>query len=217
MTPKITGDYVKIGYLRNKIIEWHHSFFPNFPWRTTKNKWLALVAEIMLQRTKANQVLPVYLSFAKKYRTPNHYLCDNNPRVFESLGLHWREKQLHKLARILKNSEIPCEKDSLKRLPAIGDYIAAAFRSLHLEERDFIIDSNVVRIYGRFFGFKTDGETRRKGFIKELSDQITPKRKFKAFNYGLIDFTRTICTPKPLCSSCILRRKCIFFKTTRGR
>jgi A/G-specific adenine glycosylase len=59
-----------------------------------------------------------------------------------------------------------------------GSYIASAYRSLHLRERDFIIDSNVIRLYGRFFGFSTDSETRRKRSFLELADRATPARRF---------------------------------------
>ena len=200
-----------ITYFRDNLIRWGRKNFSDFPWRNTKNKWHALVAEIMLQRTKAEQVLPVYQSFCAKYETPFEYLKDPKTSVFQSLGLNWRERELRKLAEALLKTEIPRDKKSLLGLPGVGDYITSAYRSLHLGTRDVIIDSNVVRIYGKFFGFKTDGETRRKKWLMGLSDRITPARRFKDFNYGLIDFTRTVCKPKPLCDACVIRKKCSYY------
>ncbi len=203
----------EIFYFRKFILSWHKKSFPQFPWRTTENKWHALVAEIMLQRTKAEQVLPAYKSFSKKHQKPQDYLNDKKSNVFQSLGLFWREKELRKLSKILSKTKIPIDEKSLLNLPGVGNYIKAAFRSLHLDERDLIIDSNVVRIYGRFFGFQTDSETRRKKFVKKLSDKITPKKRFREYNYGLIDYTRTVCATKPLCEKCKLKNKCNFFKS----
>ncbi len=164
----------------------------------------------MLQRTKAEQVLPVYISFSEKYETPQDYLKDEKASIFKSLGLSWREKEFKKLARILSGREIPSDKKSLLDLPGVGEYIASAYRSLHLGIRDVIIDSNIVRLYGRFFGFETDGETRRKKWFIELADKLTPIENLKEYNYGLIDFTRKICKPKPLCNICNLREECYY-------
>jgi len=198
----------KINYFRKKIIKWGQNNLSSFPWRETENKWHALVAEIMLQRTNAEQVVSVYKSFCSKYKKPGDLLKDKDTEIFKNLGLLWRENQIKKLADILSDREIPEDKDSLLKLPAVGDYIASAYRSLHLGLRDVIIDSNIVRILGRYYGFKTDSETRRKNWLFDLADRITPVRNYKKFNYGIIDFTRLICRPKALCKICILSKKC---------
>lgn len=199
-----------IRYFRQKIIRWGKKHYASFPWRTDANLWHRLVAEIMLQRTNAEQVLPAYLTFCAKYPTPSHYLKDSDHTTFQTLGLLWREPLLERLAGILVNSDIPQEREKLLELPGIGEYIASAFRSLHLGIRDSIIDSNVVRLYGRFFGFLTDGETRRKRWLIELARALTPARQFTAYNYGVIDFTRQICQPRPLCPHCPIRKKCAY-------
>jgi len=197
----------KIKYLRRRILTWGKQNYADFPWRYTTNQWHALVAELMLQRTKAEQVLPAYLSFCNTYQSPRDYIS-SSPSPFISLGLHWRSDTFKKLADILARQKIPLDKSQLLQLPGIGDYIASAFLSLHAGIRAPIIDSNIVRLYGRFFGFPTDGETRRKSWFIELTGRITPKRSFKDFNYAVIDLTRMVCKPKPLCSQCILAKKC---------
>jgi len=200
----------EINYFRRIIVKWGRKNFARFPWRFTPNKWHALVAEIMLQRTNADQVLPTYIEFCEKYPEPAEFVKVSNPRVFQHLGLHWREKYLSLLATILTNKAIPDTKSELKKLPGIGDYVAAAYLSMHLNLRATIVDSNVVRLYGRYFGFDTDGETRRKKWLRELAETLTPRRTYRDFNYALVDFTRSICLPKPRCPDCPLRRKCRF-------
>lgn len=199
----------KKDYVVDSLLKWGTKNFKFYDWRNTNNKWHALVAEIMLQRTSADQVLPVYRNFCNKYISPNDYI-NSNEKIFKNLGLHWRESLLKKLAVVLSNKDIPTEKKELLKLPAIGDYIASAYRSLHLNKRDIIIDSNVVRIYGRFFGFKTHSETRRNKKFKLLSNRITPIDDHKIYNYALIDFTREICTYKPKCNYCIIQDRCCY-------
>lgn len=206
--PHIDPPQHLVSYFRSRILAWAARNSSGFPWRKTENKWHALVAEIMLQRTRAQQVLPVYESFSAQYGSPADFLADETDTTFASLGLSWRERELRKLAVILSQQPIPLTRQELLELPGVGDYISSAFLSLHSGKRDFIIDSNVVRLYGRFFGFDTDAETRRKKWFIELADRLTPIRKFRDFNYGLIDFTRTVCKPKPLCRQCVLRTKC---------
>lgn len=207
----------EIIWFRKKVIRWGDQNFADFPWRQTNNPWHALVAEIMLQRTKAEQVVPTFLNFCNRYPAPSDYLADKTSDVFGSLGLIWREALLQDLARILKDKNIPSDKEELLSLPGVGDYIAAAFRSMYLNIRDTIIDSNVVRIYGRYFGFETDGETRRKKWFIELANRVTPPRTFRDFNYSLIDFTREICKPTPLCSRCPLNSRCRYYQETQIR
>lgn len=206
-------DEKEIKKFQNSLIKWGRTNYSFYPWRKTNNKWYALVSEIMLQRTNAEQVLPVYIKFCKKYKTPEDLLENGKKEnLFKNLGLYWREQQIIKLAESLAGKDIPESKDDLLKLPSIGNYIASAYRSLHLGIRDVIIDSNIVRIFGRYFGFETDGETRRKRWLMQLAEKLTPQRRFKEYNYALLDFSRAICTSKPLCGLCIINNKCKIFK-----
>lgn len=205
----------KFEFFKRRILGWAKVNFKGFPWRDTENKWHALIAEIMLQRTRAEQVVNVYENFTKKYINPREFLLNNEENIFKSLGLPERNTSLKKLNEILVDSEIPATKNELIKLPGVGDYIASAMLSLHLNKRAAIIDSNVVRIYGRYFGFETNGETRRKKWFIELAELITPSRAFRKYNYGIIDFTREICKPKPLCLSCPLKKKCSFLNAPK--
>lgn len=203
-----------IGHLQRKIIGWGINNYKTFPWRDTSNQWHALVAEIMLQRTNANQVVYSYQQFIRDFESPYSYLSDESNNIFEKLGLRWREKVLKNLAIELTNlGFIPETKQELLNLPGVGDYIAAAYRSLHLNIKDTIIDSNVVRLYGRLFGFKTTPETRRKKWFIELAEKMTPDNDHRLYNYGMIDLTREVCKYKPECEICPLQSECEYFKT----
>src|SRR5437773_4888961 len=76
----------------------------SFPWRTTMNPFHIMMAELMLRRTQACQVAPVYQSFIERYPDP-HILAtaptDEVARSLFSLGLSWRVPAFQQIARIL--------------------------------------------------------------------------------------------------------------------
>lgn len=201
-----------ISFLQKSILKQATTLYDNYAWRITTNKYHALVAEIMLQRTNADQVLPVYIHFSETYKTPEEFLKKNKTNIFKTLGLPQRQKYLKELSKLLKQlGYIPNQKPELLNLPGVGDYVASAYLSLHTDKREVLIDSNIVRFYSRFFGFEAKPETRRKKWFRELVEKITSKKDFQKFNYGLLDFTRKVCkAKKPLCEECLLARKCKF-------
>ncbi len=207
----VEPESLEIEIFRSEILKWGKENFREFPWRFTDNPWHALVAEIMLQRTKAEQVVPAFVEFCTKYPTPDEFCADEESDVFGTLGLRWRDRYLKELARALRGRQIPQDKKELVSLPGIGAYIASAFRSMHLNLYDVIIDANIVRIYGRYFGFETDGETRRKKWFISLAEQVTPPQDHRQFNYGLLDFTREVCKVIPDCGNCPLNQRCLYF------
>ena len=219
---KVLADDDVIIYVRRKLLAWGRERFEDFPWRGSTNEFHTLIAEILLQRTRATQVVPVYLDFVDKYPDAAS-LSKATIREIEDiilpLGLRWRAKLLIRLGKSLKrlNWEVPDDQQLLIHLPGVGAYISAAYLSLHRGRRAPIIDSNIVRFYGRFFGFNTGPETRREQALIKLADRITPKSKFKAFNYALIDFTRNICRPRPEHTTCPVKAKCFLWTVVNQR
>ena len=210
-------DREDVDYFRTRVLRWGRHNFKHFPWRSAKNSWHALAAEIMLQRTQADQVLPVFMRFAAKYQEPADYIAAPTP-LFSGLGLPIRDDQFLVLNRTLASAGLPAEKAELLKLPGVGDYIASAFVSLHLRKWAALIDANTVRVYGRFFGFETGPETRRKRWLVELAEEITPMRVFRDYNYAIIDFSREICTPrKPRHEACPVRRRCRYLQNVVDR
>lgn len=205
----------KIKKFRARIRKWHSYFITNYPWRKTKNKWHALVAEIMLQRTNADQVVPIYNDFVVRFPSAEHFythMLEFKENIFKNLGLEWRNKYLVGAAKYIMENEIPLNKKELMKIPGVGEYAASAFLSLHFNIKEAIIDSNIVRLYARYFNFEFDGETRRKRWFKELANRITPDKEIKKFNYSILDFSRNICITKPKCNECVLYAECLFEK-----
>jgi A/G-specific adenine glycosylase len=170
----------------------------------------------MLQRTKAEQVLPVYQNFISKYKTiaeATKAIKDDIREILNPLGLKWRIEKIIELIekRGILNT-IPDNYEDLLELPGVGDYIASAYLSIHKGECRSLIDSNAVRLWGRIFGIQTDSETRKKKEFKKLVELITPAQNHRIFNLGVLDITRKICKSNPQHLICPLKEICIFYK-----
>jgi A/G-specific adenine glycosylase len=218
----IKKSYVTIEYFKQKMLRWVYQKPRIYPWRTTKVKFHALVAEILLQRTKAEQVISVYRKFINAYPSPASLATSPLSKIKEmiaSLGLQWRARKLKDLAYTLKNrysGVIPIRLEDLITLPGVGPYAASAYLSLHNNKRALLVDSNIVRLYGRFFGFRVHAETRRNNALTKLIGILTPQRGCRRFNYAVLDLGRNICRPKPACPMCPVLLKCHYYNHGKG-
>ena len=214
---EIKSSYGTIKYFTQKILNWTYQNPHKYPWRSTRIKFYALIAEILLQRTKAEQVIPIYKKFIKVYPSPDKLSASPLLRIktiIAPLGLRWRARKIKELACVLVNrynGKIPLHLNELMALPGVGPYAASAYISLHHNKRALLIDSNIVRLYGRFFGFKSHAETRRKKALMNLIDLITPQYNCRQFNYAVLDLGRNICRSKPLCPICPVYIKCYYY------
>lgn len=172
-----------IKYFNQKLIKWGKQHYRDYPWRTSQNKYHSLVAEIMLQRTKAEQVSPIYSEFVRVHNGPEDFMKDPNDQLFKSLGLPERYNQFLRLNELILKNGIPLNKTELMAMPGIGEYISSAFLSLHCNIRAYLIDSNIIRTYGRFWGFPYNAETRRKKWFIKLCNELTPARNHRSYNY----------------------------------
>ena len=215
----IPGSLVRL--LQRRLLAWGRDNFADFPWRHGGNLFHGLVAEILLQRTRAEQVVPVYREFVRRFPHPVT-LAEADASQVESviapLGLMWRARLLPELGRKLAEiqPEMLADMRFLLDVPGVGPYAAAAFLSLHAGRRASIVDANIVRFYGRFFGFDTGPETRRSRAILQLAERVTPDKQYRDFNYALIDFTRAICRPKPHHDLCPVADRCSMSRLSTG-
>jgi A/G-specific adenine glycosylase len=198
-----------IGEIRDILLIWEKENYKEFPWRTTDQQWKSLIAEILLQRTKANNVVPVYEAFFQHFPSPEKLAQASEEEiqsVIYPLGLRWRTPLLKKLGEQLvqNQGELPRALEELRKLHGVGPYVASAWLGFHGGKRSVIIDANVVRWICRLVDRPMDGETRRKKWLIELADKLTPEKFWKEYNYAVLDFSMEICIKKPQCTRCPL-------------
>jgi A/G-specific adenine glycosylase len=208
----------KFGSFCSLLLNWYFVHDKrSFPWRKSKDPYKILVAELMLQRTKANQVVPAFLSFVERFPSVSALGTANLSEIqgyFSKLGLFWRAKNIARLAEKLGDFEgkVPRNRDQLMSLPGVGDYVADAVRCFAFGEEVVIIDSNVCRILGRVFGLKPKGEARRDSTYRETANSLLPNDRHREFNWALIDHASMICTPRnPKCKICPLNSICDYY------
>ena len=206
-------------FIARPLLEWYEKNGRDYPWRRSRDSYKVLIAEIMLQRTKADQVLPVYLSFIRKFPTVQKLSRASLEEVrsyFDRLGLMWRAGLVKRLAEELINrfdGRVPENRSELLSLPSVGEYMADAVLSFALGEDVAVIDANVCRVIGRIFGLKSRGEARRNKQFRYVAQRIVPKGKARRLNWAIIDLAALVCTPKnPRCNMCPLRERCSFYR-----
>ncbi len=216
---------IEIDQIKEKLsiflLNWYKKNKRHFPWRETRDPYQVMVAEIMLQRTKAEQVLPIYTSFLKKFnniqtlsRASSQELLD----FFSKLGIIRRVKCLESLSKKLitnYDGKIPQSREELLSLPCLGEYSSDAILCFAYNRNVAVIDSNICRIVSRLFGLKTKGELRRDPNFRKMMNDLLPQ-KAKEFNWAMIDLGATICKPrKPLCNLCPIVSICSYHKLFR--
>ncbi|MBA7484384.1 Adenine DNA glycosylase [subsurface metagenome] len=206
-------------YIRRKLFLWYKKNYRDFPWRHTKDPYRIMIAEFMLHRTKAEQVIPVYLEFIRKYPDIKTLVGSNFKdieKVTEHLGLHWRAKHFSKAAKYIIedcNGKFLGDYDKLREIPGVGEYIAGAILTVCFNKPAPVVDSNIARFINRYSGLNLSREIRRKKKIVELAVKLFKYENPGDLLFAIVDFTSLICKPgNPLCCKCTLRNKCNYVR-----
>lgn len=203
------------------MIGWWEKNRRDLPWRRTKDPYHILIAEILLRKTSAGHAILVYDQFLKNYPSINCLAKANFKELrnlIKPLGLaNQRSKQLIDLAKKLEQDyggEIPVNCKELLSLPGIGNYTSSGVRCLAFGKDEPMVDTNVVRIVGRYFSYKPKkNPAYNDPGLWIFVNQLIPPGKCKEFNLGLIDFVNAICTSKkPKCYKCVLNKTCRYYK-----
>ncbi|NSW84100.1 MAG: hypothetical protein HPY90_12660 [Syntrophothermus sp.] len=196
------------------LIQFYNECGRDYPWRNERTPFKVYLSEVLLQRTRADQVEPVFRYLATRYpdvKTLYHGF-EEVKHAIQSLG---RSCRLHYfkagLEYLLDNysGEIPSDRQKLMAVPGIGDYIAAAIRIFGFGIPDVIVDTNAVRFFCRFYGLQSTPETRRRKSFIELVTRHVSVSNCVEYSYGLLDFAARFCQPvRPLCDICALKFQC---------
>src|SRR5579884_443517 len=221
-TMKVGEHEIDVAAFHQDLISWGQTHFRSFPWRYTTNPYHILIAEVMLHRTQASQVAPIYEQFIQRYpdiqslsQTTREKLHD----VLYSLGLRWRIDLIMDMVKHINGQfggQIPQEKQQLLSLPGVSDYVASAVRSFAWNLPDPIVDTNTVRVIGRIFNLEIKDSSRRNSLFRSLIASLVDAGQPRIYNFALLDLAALICTKSkpPLCSECPVQKYCLYSSKT---
>ncbi|MGI8774081.1 MAG: hypothetical protein ACR2KQ_03535 [Actinomycetota bacterium] len=210
--------------LVSRLGRWEAHQGRSFPWRLSSIPFHVLSVEIFLQRTRADQVVPIFEELEQTTSGPVDVLALGRDRVdewFDALGLKWRADHYWNLCRELVaeyGGEVPANRDALMSLPGVGQYAAGSTLTYAFGKPTGVVDSNILRVYSRYYGIEFSDSDRRKRSVHEWVDNHLPQDPGEArlYSLGLIDLGALICTPRlPDCEACPLAETCAYAASGR--
>lgn len=208
-------------YFWKKIMSWYSKNKRNFSWRETQNPYYVFIAEVLLQQTNAEKVEPAYIKIVKKYPSIKGLAgaeLKELKDIIRPLGLIYRAKNMIRCAQIIEedyDGEVPENKEQLKGLPGIGDYITDAILCYSFDQDTIPIDTNFLRLFSRFDNLKSQYSNKKddKDLISEIKKYYKTVRNYREHNFAVLDFSSKVCKSRnPNCRECCLKNKCLYFK-----
>jgi A/G-specific adenine glycosylase len=210
----------KIKWLQNYLLKWYAVSGRHFPWRNKSiTNYQAVIAEVLLQRTKAETVAKFYVQFIKDY--PNwKSLADAKLKDLERylmpVGLYrQRAKRLQNLAieMVRRNGRLPQNREELESIPFMGQYIANAVELVVFNKPSPLIDVNMARVLERFFGPRKMADIRYDPELQELAYMLVKHKEAKIINWAVLDYAALVCkAQKFVCENCLAKPQCTHYE-----
>jgi len=208
------------------FVNWYKMHSRNFPWRRKDiSPFILLMTEMLLRQTQASAVSKLWNEFTFRYPDPKTVTQANKDILLEQLKILGLGKQrasalIEAAAWIVEHhqGQVPACKEELLRIPHVGAYIASAVLCFAYEKKVEVVDTNILRFYGRYYGITTKPDIRRNPEIWKIARSLLPEEieAVQQHNYGLLDFTATICRARvPQCGICPLASSCHWYAHQR--
>ncbi|KAF2651197.1 DNA glycosylase [Lophiostoma macrostomum CBS 122681] len=195
-----------------------------------KRAYEVWVSEIMLQQTRVSTVIPYFQKWISKWPTIQDLAKADNDEVltvWKGLGYYSRATRLQQTAKdmVEKNKStcpIPSHAEELQKFSGIGPYTAGAISSIAFGEPVPLLDGNVARVLSRQLGLYVDVKDKGPSdLLWKMADRLVkhvsagehqsgteqsavPGR----WNQALMELGSTVCTPRPKCDACPIRKTC---------
>ncbi len=220
--PKVTE--ARIERFRSEILLWaalrgRHAL----PWRRrSATRYKKIIAEMLLQRTRAETGEPFFASFVKRFPSWK-VLASARRKELEThlkpIGL-WRRRaeSMKALATEMskRKGRFPAERREIEELPGVGQYIANAIMLLCRGQPEPLLDVNMARVLERYFGPRRLADIRFDPELQALARRVVAGHKSLALNWAFLDFASAVCTSRaPKCHVCPAAGGCRFARQPR--
>ncbi|WP_398331349.1 A/G-specific adenine glycosylase [Vulcanococcus sp.] len=218
--------------LRSALLDWwQHNGRHTIPWKLRPagerpdggdllDPYGTWVAEVMLQQTQLQVVLPYWQRWMQAFPTLEALAAAEEHDVlllWQGLGYYSRARRLLAGARQLQEqirarnaapgasadpAAWPQDLESWLALPGIGRSTAGSILSSAFNQPHAILDGNVKRVLARLSASPRPPARDLAGLWQQSELLLDPQRP-REFNQALMDLGATICTPRqPRCSEC---------------
>ncbi len=213
------------GEVVRTVIAWFGREGRVLPWReASAYAWGVLVSEVMLQQTPVSRALPVWREWMKRWPTPDALAAaraDDVVRAWGRLGYPMRARRLWQCAgAIVRDHDgvVPSDEATLRALPGLGDYTAAAVAAFGFGTRTVVLDTNVRRVIARAW----EGVALPPGHITRVERvraaalvPLNPAESVK-WNIGAMELGALVCRSRaPLCQECPISGTCAWLDAGR--
>lgn len=202
--------------LAKLLLKWSLKNFPEYPWRKTIEPYKIMIAELLLQRTRATNVVPVYEKFLEKFpdiKTLSNSSLHDIEKAIKSLGIKSRSVKIKSISKIIVNKYsgiLPTSENNLKEVFGCDSrYTVNAIRCFSLNQNVPIFDVNVQRVFARIFSIDFGKDAHKKKKSWDTVSYALPQKNVKRFNWALLDLGKTVCiSTTPKCKECPLISIC---------
>ncbi len=204
--------------IASRLLGWYDAHARDLPWRAKPgdgaDPYRVWLSEIMLQQTTVATVRPRFVEFMARWPDVAALAVADDADLMAAwagLGYYARARNLIACARAIvadHDGHFPPDEATLRTLPGIGDYTAAAISAIAFGRRAVVIDGNVERVVARLFAVEAPLPAAKPA-IRAHADAITPNARAGDFAQAMMDLGATICRPRaPDCLLCPLRADC---------
>lgn len=190
----------------------------NLPWQHPCTPYRIWIAEIMLQQTQVQTVIPYYQRFMDEFPNLETLYQGGEEAVltlWSGLGYYTRARNLYKTACLIQEKWqgiFPVEFSDLVSLPGIGETTAAAILSQAFNQPTAILDGNVKRVLSRYFMIEGTGHATQK-ILWQWAKACMQTSRCRDYTQAIMDLGATCCTLKnPECTICPLQATCQAYK-----
>jgi A/G-specific adenine glycosylase len=205
----------RLDAVHQALLSWYARVGRDLPWRRTRDPYVILVSEIMLQQTQVDRVIPKLRQFLDTFPTLAALAAapvSEVIRVWAGLGYNRRAVRLHAIAKEAVErlgGALPTTPEELRELDGLGTYTANAVACFSAEAQVAVVDTNVRRVLGRVFADEIGLEPQAGPALQRFADAILPPGRAYPWNQALMDLGATICTSRnPAHNVCPLALHC---------
>jgi A/G-specific adenine glycosylase len=214
---------LSVRAIRNALVTWYLENARDLPFRRTRDPYAIWVAEVMLQQTRVETVIPYWERFLARWPDANALASarlDDVLAAWSGLGYYRRARLLHQGAQHVAEAhggDIPADVEAIRAIPGVGAYTTGAIASQAFDLPAALVDGNVARVTARLFAIEEDVK-KGKGLARawKHAEALVEGERPGTLNNALMELGATVCVPRePRCLLCPVRAHCV--ARTQGR